>query len=135
MNHLNNMISTFIAILSLLWMTACIPLVAQSPSKSHQESWSKSPTCTLRLVAYRTSKHSKYVLEEVGAGHIFIMTGLGGRRIPTLQLGEYIISKCAYDSDGQRITEFEYYRQSIVIHTTGNVFRHLPGYAYLAESL
>lgn len=127
--------STCIAILSLLWLTACAPVDAQAPSKKYQEAWAKSPSCTLRLVAYRTSKHSKYVLEEVGTGHLFTMTGLGGRRIPKIALGESITSKCDYSRDGKRITEFEYYRDSIVVHATGTVFRHLPGYAHLEQSL
>lgn len=127
--------STWITILSSLWLTACVPETEQLPSKSYQEAWGKSRACTLRLVAYRTSKSSKYVLEEAGTGHLFIMRGLGGRRIPKLQLGESIISKCDYGSDAKRITEFEYHKKSIVVHTSGTVFRHLPGYEHLEKSL
>lgn len=105
------------------------------PRMSFQEAWSQSPACTLRLVAYRTDKSSSYYLEEVGTGHLFEMHGLGGRRIPTIALGESVHSKCDQSAEGKRITEFEYYRQSIVVSYSGTITRTLPGYEYLARHM
>ena len=104
---------------------------AQNTSLPMDSAWSSQPSCTLRLVAYRTSKSSKYYMEEVETGALFYMNSLGGRRIPTIPLGGTIQSRCGYSKDGKRITEFYNYRTSIVKHTTGTVVRSLSGYDHL----
>jgi len=93
--------------------------------------WDGQSECTLRLVAYRTSKSSKYYLEEVGTGALFCMSQLGGRRIPTIELGGTVKSRCGHSKDGKRITEFHAYRKSIVTRTSGTVERSLAGYENL----
>jgi len=93
--------------------------------------WKGQEVCTLMLVAYRTSKHSKYYMEEVSTGTLFYMTGLGGRRIPTIPLGATVKSRCGYNSDKQRVTEFYNYKESIVTYTSGTKVNTLAGYEYL----
>jgi hypothetical protein len=99
--------------------------------ESSPSAWDGQAECTLRLVAYKTSKHSKYYLEEVGTGALFYMSQLGGRRIPTTELGGTVKSRCGYSKDGKRITEFYSYRKSIVTRTSGTVERSLAGYENL----
>lgn len=117
-------------------LTGCQPAGPVAPSQSFQQAWAHSPACTLRLVAYKKAKASVYYLEEVGSRQLFRMHSIGGRREPTIALGATLQSKCDYNQQGERITEFEAYRTSIVRHYSGRDQEiTLPGYEYLTEHM
>jgi hypothetical protein len=117
--------------IAVAMLAACTFGCDSNNSESAKSAWDGQPECTLRLVAYKTSKHSKYYMEEVSTGTLFYMSGLGGRRIPTIPLGSTVKSRCAYDSSNNRITEFYNHRTSIVDRVSGTTTKSLPGYEHL----
>lgn len=96
--------------------------------------WNQAQDCQLKLVAYKTSKHSKYWMEDEKTKTIFYFHSLGGRRIPTISLGESIKSKCMIYNN-QFITQFEQYKTSIVQNPNTGItdIKTLDGYEYLVN--
>lgn len=91
--------------------------------------WLTAEPCSLKLIAYKTSKSSKYWMIEENTNNVFFFHSLGGRRIPTIPLGNSVQSKCL-NYQGERITEFESYRTTIVVNpnTGTTVIKVLEGY-------
>jgi hypothetical protein len=118
-------ISGFFAL--LLATTAC----SQNPPDIN---WDTADNCTLKLVAYKTSKASYYWMEEVETKAIYKFHSLGGRRMPTIALGMVLPSKCAFVGSN-RYTQFEQYKKTIVENpqTGSTATETLSGYDWVLK--
>jgi len=95
---------------------------------------SSSATCTnptkgkARLVAYRVAKHSHLWFENVETKKIYDISGVGGRREPSISLGSSIpVEYCLGDIHLDRATFVK------VPVNRDTRFVALPGYEYLYQ--
>ena len=81
-----------------------------------------------RLVAYRVAKHSRLWLENTQTGKIQEFSGLGGRRIPTIDLGQTITVKYCGEKMYVNLDPYVTYPTN---KDSSTKFVPLPGYEHL----
>jgi hypothetical protein len=94
--------------------------------------WDQAQACQLKVVAIRIAQESRYFLEEISTGAIFIYASEGAWQKPVIALGGTMMARCAFDMN-VRYTDHVSVTEVVEkgAHNQQGTQLNLPSYGYL----